>query len=126
MNEIKVVGTVWKTRIGTQVIVKRQANLLHVVYALGAPGRFAQDCTAGNNSATNMPMMAITTSSSTSVKPGRHRATCEENFWSHFRTFKTSLNGNQFYTSVPSHLTQQPSLNQPVIEGYTRTNIRFL
>ena len=38
------------------------------------------DCTAGNNMATSMPIIAITTSSSTSVNPKCRRATWVE--WS--------------------------------------------
>ena len=50
------------------------ANCLHVIAALGGSGRLPrQACTAGSNSPTKMPMIAITTSNSTRVKPGRGR-----------------------------------------------------
>ncbi len=50
------------------VHAQSQQDLLHVVRtANGAASRKA--CTAGNNRAIKIPMIAITTSNSTSVKP---------------------------------------------------------
>ena len=50
-------------------ILDRQAQLLEIVRALGAAGRFGAACTAGSKRPIKMPMMAITTSSSTKVNP---------------------------------------------------------
>ncbi len=44
-------------------------DLPQIVGALRPPRRFAAACTAGKSSAIRMPMIAITTKSSTSVKP---------------------------------------------------------
>ena len=54
----------------------RQRDLLQIVRALQAAGRLARAvCTAGNSSAINRPMIAITTSNSTSVKAANGNAT---------------------------------------------------
>ena len=50
------------------VVVQGQADLLEVVRALHAAGRFAAAWTAGKSRAINTAMMAITTRSSISVK----------------------------------------------------------
>ena len=51
------------------IVVQGDAELLEVIAALRSAGRLAAACTAGRSSATSTPMMAMTTSSSTSVKP---------------------------------------------------------
>ena len=62
-------GPQGKNLVGTFVVGEGQAELFQVVGALGTPGRLRADCTAGNNSAIKTAMMAMTTSSSISVKP---------------------------------------------------------
>ena len=57
-----------KTSILRDIVVHRQAHLLQVVDAL-ARRRPRADCTAGNNKAMRTAMIAMTTSSSISVKP---------------------------------------------------------
>jgi hypothetical protein len=59
--------------VGVVVHVQRDAHLLEIV-VVGGSRRFPRNRTAGSSKATRMPMMAMTTSSSTSVKPLR-RAT---------------------------------------------------
>ena len=55
-------------------IVRGNADLLEVVHAFDEPGGFARAaCTAGKSKPIKMPMMEITTSSSTRVKPDRWR-----------------------------------------------------
>ena len=49
------------------VLLHRQRNLMQIAGALVAPGRLRADCTAGTNKAMSVPMMAMTTSSSTIV-----------------------------------------------------------
>ena len=66
---------------GRQQFVRRlevkngQANLFQVVAALRSTGRLACTLHGRKQRLTSMPMMAITTSSSISVKPGRGQAT---------------------------------------------------
>ena len=55
--------------MGRFEIKQRQTDLPHVAETARAPRRSRADCTAGNNSPTRRPMMAITTSSSINVKP---------------------------------------------------------
>ena len=57
--------------LGLVVAVKRQGDLLEVVAALHSPRGSLAACTAGNSIATRMPMIAMTTSSSTRVNPRR-------------------------------------------------------
>jgi len=49
--------------------VQAERELLQIVLTLARAGRILAQLTAGSNSAINTPMIAITTSSSTSVKP---------------------------------------------------------
>ena len=58
------------------VMQEAQGKLLEVVLALGNPRRLARACTAGSSSAIKMPMIVMTTSSSTSVKPCRNAFRC--------------------------------------------------
>ena len=55
--------------VGVVVVVQPQGDLLEVVAALRAPRASRAACTAGNNNAIRMPMMAMTTNNSTRVKP---------------------------------------------------------
>ena len=58
--------------VGGVVVVQRQADLLHVVGAIGDRRAASRaDCTAGSKSEIRTAMMAMTTSSSISVKPRR-------------------------------------------------------
>ena len=69
------VGVAAQVDVGGQdlfhVLVAEHAegDLFDVVVALRSPGRFAGRLDRGQSSATKMPMMAITTSSSTNVNP---------------------------------------------------------
>ena len=47
----------------------RESKLLEIVLTLRTAGRLTGRLTAGNNRAIKMPMIAITTNNSTSVKP---------------------------------------------------------
>ena len=51
------------------LICDRQANVFEVVLALTSAGGFPRRLMAGSNRATKIPMIAITTSNSTRVKP---------------------------------------------------------
>ena len=53
------------------VVLHGEAQLLEVVDALGTPGGFMRDWTAGSSRAMSTAMMAITTSSSINVKARR-------------------------------------------------------
>ena len=67
-------ATAWQKAIGRFVLQRRQRELLDVVGALRVRRAASRaDCTAGNNSPIRMPMIVITTSNSTSVKPRRAR-----------------------------------------------------
>ena len=61
-----------KDAVSLVVVVQSQTDLFQIVAALafGGPPRVAA-CTAGSNSATRMPMIVMTTSNSTRVKPCR-------------------------------------------------------
>ena len=51
------------------VVQAGQGGLLQIVLTLQQPGRLAGGLTAGSSNAIKMPMIVITTSNSTSVKP---------------------------------------------------------
>ena len=55
--------------VGVEVVVRRERQLLEVVDALGLRAASRTDCTAGSKSEMRTAMIAITTSSSMSVKP---------------------------------------------------------
>ena len=60
------------------IALQRNAQLLEVVLHELRRDASRAACTAGSNSATRMPMMAITTSSSTSVNAGFRFITIRE------------------------------------------------
>ena len=73
----RVARSDWRRQdlIRVMKIVRRQADLLQLIGAFGSPGRLATACTAGRSREIRMPMMAMTTSSSTRVNARRARGT---------------------------------------------------
>jgi len=68
-----MLSTRGETPVLSLVAEDGQPDLLKVVAALGIPADSRADWTAGNNMAIRMPMMVITTSSSTYVNAKRLR-----------------------------------------------------
>ena len=71
--ELKV-GSGGQPTLGVVIRLQSEPNLLEIVGALGSPGRLACRLDGRKSSAIRMPMIAITTSSSTNVKPSALRA----------------------------------------------------
>ena len=61
----------WKTLVRIVEIVRREPHLLQVIRALRTPGRLSGGLHGGGSNAIRIPMMAMTTRSSTSVNPRR-------------------------------------------------------
>ena len=60
-----------KIGVGRFVLPRSDGQLLKIVGTLGSPARLAALCTAGKSSPIKMPMMVMTTKSSTKVKARR-------------------------------------------------------
>ena len=68
-NAYSKTNSQWELTCAAFIVQQGQSDLLEVVRARRTAGGLAADWMAGNRRATKMPIIAMTTSSSTSVKP---------------------------------------------------------